>query len=283
MMNDNTAAQALGALSQVHRLMAFRALVVAGQGGLTPGALAEHLGISAASMSFHLKELLRTDLVSQTRDGRNLIYRASFERMNGLLAFLTTNCCEGQPCELAPAPPFSTQPQTQPKELNMADKTYNVLFVCTGNSARSILAEALMNHLGEAKGFRAYSAGSHPKGEVNPWTLKTLADMHYPTDGYRSKAWDEFAQPDAPKFDFVFTVCDQAAGEVCPVWPGQPMTAHWGMPDPGEIVGSDANIQQAFRNTFITLKRRIELMLALPLASLDKMAIHREVKSIGTQ
>lgn len=282
MMDDQTAAQALGALSQIHRLMAFRALVVAGQGGLTPGALAERLDISAASMSFHLKELLRTGMVSQTRDGRHLIYRASFERMNGLLAFLTTNCCEGQPCELTPAHPFSpTQPQ--PKEPFMADKTYNVLFVCTGNSARSILAEALMNHLGEAKGFRAYSAGSHPKGEVNPWALKTLADMHFATEGYRSKAWEEFAQPDAPQFDFVFTVCDQAAGEVCPVWPGQPMTAHWGMPDPGEVVGTDAEIQQAFRNTFITLKRRIELMLALPMASLDRLAIHREVKNIGTQ
>lgn len=281
MMDDHTAAQALGALSQVHRLMAFRALVVDGQGGLTPSELADHLGISSASMSFHLKELLRTGLVSQTRDGRHLIYRASFERMHGLLAFLTANCCEGQPCEIAPEPISSTQPQ--PEEPFMADKTYNVLFLCTGNSARSILAEALMNHLGKAKGFRAYSAGSHPKGEVNPWALKTLASMHYPTDGFRSKAWDEFAQPGATQFDFVFTVCDQAAGEVCPVWPGQPITAHWGMPDPGEVVGTDAEIQQAFRNTFITLKRRIELMLALPMASLDRLAIHLEVKNIGTQ
>ncbi|MBN8486925.1 arsenate reductase ArsC (plasmid) [Aquincola tertiaricarbonis] len=165
----------------------------------------------------------------------------------------------------------------------MADKTYNVLFVCTGNSARSILAEALMNDLGKGRGFRAFSAGSHPRGEVNPWALRTVADHHYPTDGYRSKSWEEFATPDAPQLDFVFTVCDQAAGEVCPVWPGQPMTAHWGMPDPAAVDGPDQAIRNAFLDTFITMKRRIELMLALPIASLDKMAIQREIKDIGTQ
>lgn len=165
----------------------------------------------------------------------------------------------------------------------MADKTYNVLFVCTGNSARSILAEALMNDLGKGRGFKAFSAGSQPRGEVNPWALRTLADHHYPTDGYRSKSWEEFATPDAPQLDFVFTVCDQAAGEVCPVWPGQPMTAHWGMPDPAAVVGPDQAIRNAFLDTFITMKRRIELMLALPIASLDKMAIQREIKDIGTQ
>lgn len=165
----------------------------------------------------------------------------------------------------------------------MADKTYNVLFVCTGNSARSILAEALMNDLGANRGFRAFSAGSHPRGEVNPWALKTLADHHYATDGFRSKGWEEFAKPDAPQLDFVFTVCDQAAGEVCPVWPGQPMTAHWGMPDPAAVEGTDEAIRKAFLDTFITMKRRIQLMLALPLASLDKMAIQREIKDIGKQ
>jgi arsenate reductase len=165
----------------------------------------------------------------------------------------------------------------------MADKTYNVLFVCTGNSARSILGEALMNDLGKGRGFRAFSAGSHPRGEVNPWALQTLADHHYATDGYRSKSWEEFATPDATHLDFVFTVCDQAAGEVCPVWPGQPMTAHWGMPDPAAVEGSDEAIRKAFRDTFITIKRRIQLMLALPMASLDKMAIQRELKDIGTK
>jgi arsenate reductase (thioredoxin) len=165
----------------------------------------------------------------------------------------------------------------------MADKTYNVLFVCTGNSARSILAEALLNDSGGNRGFKAYSAGSYPKGEVNPWALKTLAHHHLPTDGYRSKSWDEFARPDAPQLDFVFTVCDQAAGEVCPIWPGQPMTAHWGMPDPAAVEGPDAAIEKAFLDTFVTMKRRIQLMLSLPLASLDKLAIQREIKDIGTR
>lgn len=163
----------------------------------------------------------------------------------------------------------------------MSDKTYHVLFVCTGNSARSILAEALMNDLGRERGFRAFSAGSHPKGEVNPWALRTLAQHHLPVEGLRSKGWEEFAQPEAPHLDFVFTVCDQAAGEACPVWPGQPMTAHWGVPDPAAVQGPDAVIEKAFVDTFLTMKRRIQLMLSLPLASLDRLAIQREIKDIG--
>lgn len=163
----------------------------------------------------------------------------------------------------------------------MSDKTYHVLFVCTGNSARSILAEALMNDLGRERGFRAFSAGSHPKGEVNPWALRTLAQHHLPVEGLRSKGWEEFARPDAPHLDFVFTVCDQAAGEACPVWPGQPMTAHWGVPDPAAVQGPDAVIEKAFVDTFLTMKRRIQLMLSLPLASLDRLAIQCEIKDIG--
>ncbi|MGJ7509918.1 arsenate reductase ArsC [Variovorax sp. GT1P44] len=162
----------------------------------------------------------------------------------------------------------------------LADKIYNVLFICTGNSARSILAEGLMNDLGKGR-FRAYSAGSHPNGTVNPLALETLKSFHIPTDGFRSKDWDEFAKSDAPQMDFVLTVCDKAAGEVCPVWPGQPMTAHWGVADPAAFEGTDTAKRQQFRDAAITLKRRIELMLSLPLARLDAMAIHREIKDIG--
>jgi arsenate reductase len=164
----------------------------------------------------------------------------------------------------------------------LADKTYNVLFICTGNSARSILAEGLMNDLGNGR-FHAYSAGSHPNGTVNPLALETLKSFHIPTDGFRSKDWDEFAKPDAPQMDFVLTVCDKAAGEVCPVWPGQPMSAHWGVADPAAFEGTDDAKRQQFRDAAITLKRRIELMLSLPLARLDAMAIHREIKDIGTR
>ena len=162
----------------------------------------------------------------------------------------------------------------------MSSATYNVLFVCTGNSARSILAEGLMNHMGQGK-FKAFSAGSHPAGAVNPLSLKTLSWLQLPIEGYRSKNWDEFARPDAPQLDFVFTVCDKAAGEVCPVWPGQPMTAHWGLPDPAAVEGDDAQRLQAFQETALALKRRIELMLALPLTTLDKMSLQKAVRDIG--
>lgn len=164
--------------------------------------------------------------------------------------------------------------------MSTTDPVKRVLFICTGNSARSILAEGLMNHLGRGR-FEAYSAGSQPNGTVNPLALRTLASLHIPTDGFRSKSWGEFAEAGAPALDFVFTVCDNAAGEVCPVWPGQPVSAHWGLPDPAAVDGSDAVKAQAFLDTAVALKRRIELLLALPLASLDKLSLQNELKAIG--
>jgi arsenate reductase (thioredoxin) len=164
----------------------------------------------------------------------------------------------------------------------MPDNTFNVLFICTGNSSRSIMAEALMNSLAERR-FKAYSAGSQPTGVVNPLALQTLAGLHVPTEGFRSKSWEEFAVAGSPIMDFVFTVCDSAAGEVCPVWPGQPMTAHWGVPDPAAVEGSEAARLQAFRDVAVTLKRRIELLLALPLPKLEPLAIQHEIQQIGTR
>lgn len=160
------------------------------------------------------------------------------------------------------------------------DKTYNILFLCTGNSARSVLAEVLMNHLSKGR-FRAYSAGSHPAGEINPLTLELLRSHGFATDGLRSKNWDEFAKPDAPAMDFVITVCDKAAGEVCPVWPGQPMTAHWGFEDPAAAQGSDEARRKVFNKVFVEIARRIELMLALPFEKLDHLALERRVRDIG--
>jgi len=159
---------------------------------------------------------------------------------------------------------------------------YNVLFLCTGNSARSIMAEAILNFRGRPN-FIAYSAGSHPTGLVNPYALRQLEQSHLPTLGYRSKNWDEFSGANAPKIDFVFTVCDNAANEVCPVWPGQPMTAHWGIPDPAATGGTEDQIQKAFRDAFVALDRRIGLFLALPLQSLDKLAIETAVRKIGVE
>jgi len=164
----------------------------------------------------------------------------------------------------------------------MTDTTFKVLFICTGNSARSILAEALLNHLGHGR-FQAWSAGSHPKGVVNPLALQTLAGLRVPVQGLESKSWSLFAGPDAPVFDFVFTVCDNAAGEVCPVWPGQPMTAHWGVPDPDAAEGSDEHKAQAFLDTAVTLKRRLELLMALPIEALERISLRQQVVRIGQQ
>lgn len=159
---------------------------------------------------------------------------------------------------------------------------YNVLFLCTGNSARSIMAEAILERKG-APNFTAYSAGSHPAGFVHPEAIKQLQLAHMGTEGLRSKSWDEFAQPEAPRMNFVFTVCDNAAKEVCPVWPGQPLTAHWGVPDPSSVAGPPERIERAFRDTYSVLDRRISLFLSLPLATLSQLAIQKEIDQIGRQ
>ncbi len=164
----------------------------------------------------------------------------------------------------------------------MADRIYNVLFLCTGNSARSVMAEVLLNHWGKGR-FRAFSAGSHPTGRIHPFTLDLLTGLKLPTAGLRSKSWDEFALPDAPMLDFVFTVCDQAAGEVCPVWPGQPITAHWGFPDPAAFVGPDVEKRALFADVFRQIENRIKIFAALPLERLDRLAIQREVRALGTK
>ena len=159
---------------------------------------------------------------------------------------------------------------------------YNVLFLCTGNSARSILGEAILNHRGGTK-FRAFSAGSHPTGRINPYALKQLETAGLSAAGLRSKSWEEFAKPGAPPMKFVFTVCDSAAAEICPVWPGQPVTAHWGIPDPAGVVGSEEEIMRAFRDAFVTTGRRIDLFLSLPLEKLDALAVKKEVDRIGRE
>jgi arsenate reductase (thioredoxin) len=162
----------------------------------------------------------------------------------------------------------------------MVDRPFNVLFLCTGNSARSIMAEAILNKLGRGK-FRAYSAGSHPNGRVNPHTIQLLQSLDYDTSAFRSKSWNEFAKPGAPVLDFAFTVCDNAAGESCPVWPGQPMTAHWGVPDPAEAKGTAAEIALAFKDAYRMLHQRIGVFTALPIRSLDQLSLQQRLKDIG--
>jgi protein-tyrosine-phosphatase len=168
------------------------------------------------------------------------------------------------------------------EEIRVSDpnRTFNVLFLCTGNSARSILSEALLNRRGQGQ-FRAFSAGSHPAGRVNPYALELLRRLGYPTDGLRSKSWDEFAAPGAQELDFVFTVCDNAAGEVCPMWPGQPITAHWGVPDPAAVEGTDEQKRKAFDEAFLVLERRISLFMSLPLRSLEQLVLQERLSEIG--
>ena len=162
-----------------------------------------------------------------------------------------------------------------------SDRSYNVLFLCTGNSARSIIAEAIVNRDGKGR-FKAFSAGSHPRGEINPHALRLLQGLHFATSGFRSKSWDEFAAPGAPEMDFVFTVCDDAAGETCPVRPGHPATAHWGVPDPAKATGTHAEIAEAFDEAYRLFAARIGLLVALPIAKLDRVALHKHLADIGT-
>jgi arsenate reductase len=170
--------------------------------------------------------------------------------------------------------------QRSTQEIEVADRVYNVLFLCTGNSARSIMAEALLNRLGDGR-FKTYSAGSHPRGSINPLTLDLLKRLNFDTSELRSKSWVEFAQPNAPRLDFVFTVCDDAAAEECPHWPGQPMTAHWGLPDPAVVQGTDAERTLAFANAFRMLSNRIAIFVSLPMNAIDKLSLQRRVDEIG--
>ena len=165
-------------------------------------------------------------------------------------------------------------------EVMMSGEIYNVLFLCTGNSARSVIGEAILNKIGAGR-FRAYSAGSQPKGQIHPETIKLLESLGYDTSGFRSKSWAEFARPSAPLFDFVFTVCDSAAAESCPIWPGRPMTAHWGIPDPAEATGTPAEIAMAFKEAYRLLNQRIAIFVALPIRSLDELALRNKLKDIG--
>lgn len=277
-MNDAQAVQALAALAQESRLRVFRLLVGTAPDGATPSEISEQLGLPATALSFHLKELMHAQLVTQERQGRNLRYRAQIATMDRLLGFLTAHCCQGQPC-LEHTSSHCAIPSPHPGE-TMTAPLYNVLFLCTGNSARSIMAEALLNHLGQGK-FRAYSAGSHPTGSVHPQTMDVLVRNQVDTKGLRSKSWDAFAQPDAPVMHFVLTVCDKTAGETCPLWPGQPMSAHWGVPDPVAAEGSEDESRKAYSDAFLTLHRRISLFLNLPIEKLDRLSLQHELSQIG--
>jgi len=285
---------ALTALAQASRLQIFRQLVVMGPLGMTPGQLTDTLVMSPTALSFHLNALTQAGLITQERQGRNLIYRAALQTMNALLTYLSLNCCNVPACAVPVAAaagaghspsdiflPADVFPPVNPRSPVMSQPVMNVLFICTHNSARSIIAEALLNQLGGGR-FRAYSAGSTPAGQVNPKTIELLERNRYRVSELRCKDWAEFAAPGAPHMDFVLTVCDKAAGEVCPVWPGQPLSAHWGVPDPAAALGTDEDINRAFTDAFLVLQRRVSLFLNLPFDKLERLSLLKELQAIGT-
>lgn len=279
-MDTRTAINALTALAHEHRLAVFRLLVRCGPNGMAAGDIARTLGLAPAALSFHLKELDRAGLVRPSRDGRFIRYAPEFAAMQGLLRYLTEDCCDGHPelCTLdgTLTTPGCCAPENGPdptiRKRSMTDRPYNVLFLCTHNSARSVLAEVLMNSLGRG-GFKAFSAGSTPRGTVNPFAIRILQNFGHDTSAVRSKSWDEFTGPGAPEIDFVFTLCDDAAAETCPVWPGKPITDHWGMPDPSRAEGTDSNKLAAFANTYSLLHHHISKFVQLAKADLDRMSM----------
>jgi len=268
---------ALAALAQEHRLAAFRLLAARGPAGLPAGAIAAKLALAPSALSFHLAHLERAGLVQSWRAGRQIFYAADQAATQAFLRFLVGDCCGGDPTRCAD---LAASLQDPKEDTMTGPRIFNVLFLCTGNSARSIIAESILRRLGAGK-FVAYSAGSQPRGQVNPLAIEVLKAFNFPTDGMRSKSWEEFATADAPNLDFVFTVCDDAAGEACPVWPGQPMTAHWGIPDPAAVEGSDVDKKRAFTLAYKAMNQRIGIFVNLPIASLDQVSLQSRVREIG--
>lgn len=276
-METKDAVNALAALAQECRLEVFRLLVEAGPAGFPAGQISERLGVPPSSLSFHLKELSYAGLVTSQQRGRFVIYRANFDAMNGLVAFLTENCCGGNACLPGTV---SGSGRELPSHIDAA-RSYNVLFLCAGNSARSIMAEAILNHLGQGS-FHAYSAGSMPAGNVHPMALAVLRDAGLPTSGLRSKSWSEFLEPDAPQMDFVFSLCGRVAGEPCPAWPGSPITGHWDFDDPAKADGTPEQRRRVFERTHQEISQRVRLFLSLPFEKLDRLAAKQRVGELKT-
>lgn len=282
-MESKDALAAFAALSQDMRLDALRLLIAAGPDGLAAGEIAARLDARANTLSANLSVLSQAGLVESQREGRHIRYRARMDSLGALVGFLLDDCCGGSPAICGPLLAGQHPPPSHansPKDRIMPDTPFNVLFLCTGNSARSLIAEAVLNADPSGR-FRAFSAGSRPAGAPNPHAMQLLERLGHDTSSLRSKSWDEFAAPGAPQMDFVFTVCDNAAAETCPVWPGQPMTAHWGVPDPAAATGTEAQIAVAFNETYRTLATRIGLFTALPLASLERLSLQRRLDTIG--
>ena len=271
-MEMNPALDCFAALAQPMRLSAFRLLVRAGPEGMAAGEISEALDVRENTLSANLSVLAGAGLVARRREGRSIRYFADLTRMRHLVDFLLSDCCGGNPALCRPAVNSLIQ---APVDLTPPRPPFNVLFLCTANSARSLIAEAILKADPSLR-FRAFSAGSHPSGQANPLALRLLKRLEYSVGGLRSKSWDEFKGPDAPRMDMVITVCDRAAGEICPVWSGQPLSAHWPVPDPVAEGGEDA-----FQRAHDQLAARIASLTALPVESSTRAAIEAELNRIG--
>lgn len=274
-MEKETLAQ-LSTLSHAGRNAIFRLLMRRFPGAVPAGEIASALDQKPSTASANLAALREAGLINQTRQGTSLLYRADVAQAQGLVDFLFRDCCRARPdiC-----PPTRT-PEGKGGAGTMFDKTYNALFICTGNSARSIIAETLLRDMGAGR-FTVHSAGTNPYSELNPVAVELLRSKGHDITGLRAKTVAEFQGPDAPVFDFVFTVCDLAANEDCPPWEGQPISGHWGLPDPVKATGTEAEKRLAFQHTYGALRNRIAAFVALPLHSLDRISLQAEIDRIA--
>lgn len=274
-MDTNLAISAFATLGHAGRLSVFRLLMRHMPQGVRPTEIAEALSIKQNTLSHHLSDLERAGLIRVSRQGRSLFYSVDLERTGALVAYLADDCCRGRPeicAHLTGAELFSHDEQE--------NGMFNVLFICTSNSARSIMAEALLNDMGQGR-FRAFSAGTVPRGAPHPRAVDLLKRAGFATEGLRSKDLVEFEGEDAPWMDFVFTVCDRAASEECPPWPGHPLSAHWGIPDPVKATGTEAEQALAFATAFDALRRRVAAFVALPMDALDRISLQKRIDDIG--
>ncbi len=274
-MEQTRASHAFATLGHPDRLRVFRLILRFAPRGVRPTEIAGALGLKQNTLSHHLSDLAAAGLIRVERQGRSLFYAADLDATEALIGYLAFDVGRGRPDLLGPI--LSAQKGTPP----MRDTDFDVLFICTGNSARSIFAEVLLRDLGQGK-FQAFSAGTRPGSALNPVALDVLARNGHDVAGLRSKHVTEFQVPDAIMMDFVFTVCDTAAGEECPPWPGQPITGHWGLPDPVKATGTDAEKALVFAQTYAALRRRIAAFVALPFDTLDRMSLQHSVDAIGS-
>ncbi len=279
-METTDAASGFAALAHPDRLAIVRLLARRAPRTARPAELIAALGLKPNTLSNHLAALAAASLVESARQGRSVNYRLRLDRFGALVDHLVADCCGGRPETCAPI--AARRLVSFERDAPMPDRPLNVLFICTGNSARSIMAEALLRDIGKGR-IRAFSAGTKPAPAVNRHALALLGQLGHDVSGLAPKDLSVFEAPDAPEMDFVFTVCDRAALEPCPIWPGRTVTAHWGLPDPASVEGSEAEIMDAFRAAYATLRRRAELFCALPLENLERMRLQAELDRIGAE